>query len=41
MHAPASVPVVWSKISMAAAVPVTLTLAVAVRMTDSPERGDE
>ena len=41
MHAPASVPVVWSKISIADAVPVTLALAVALRMTDSPESGAE
>lgn len=41
MQAAASVPVVVSKISMAEAVLVTLTFAVAVRITLSPERGDE
>jgi hypothetical protein len=40
MQAPARVAVVWSKISMAEAVPVTLEVAVAVRMTLSPERRD-
>jgi hypothetical protein len=41
MHAPASVPVVWSKISIADAVPVTVALAVATRITLSPARGAE
>jgi len=41
MQAPARVPVVWSKISMADSVPDTLAEAVAVRITLSPERGDE
>ncbi len=41
MQAAASVPVVMSKISMAEAVLVTLTFAVAVRITLSPERGEE
>jgi hypothetical protein len=39
MHAPASVPVLWSKISIAEAVPVTVALAVATRTTLSPARG--
>jgi hypothetical protein len=41
MHAPAKVLVVWSKISIADAVPVTLAVEVAVRRTLSPARGDE
>jgi hypothetical protein len=41
MHAPANVLVVWSKISIADAVPVMLTEAVAVSRTLSPARGDE
>src|SRR2546428_3849920 len=41
MQAPARVPVVWSKISMADSVPDTLAEAVAVRITLSPARGDE
>jgi hypothetical protein len=41
MHAPASVPVLWSKISIADAVPVTVALAVATRITLSPARGAE
>jgi hypothetical protein len=39
MHAPASVPVVWSKISIADAVPVTVVLAVAAKITLSSARG--
>jgi hypothetical protein len=41
MHAPASVAVLWSKISIADAVPVTVALAVATRITLSPARGAE
>jgi hypothetical protein len=41
MQAPANVLVVWSKISIAEAVPVMLTEAVAVSRTLSPARGDE
>src|SRR6267143_6222437 len=41
MQAPARVPVVWSKISMADSVPDTLAEAVAVRITLSPDRGDD
>jgi hypothetical protein len=41
MHAPASVPVLWSKISIADAVPVTVALAVATRTTLSPARGSK
>jgi len=39
-QAPTSVPVVWSKISMADRVPVTLAPAVATRTTLVPARGD-
>jgi hypothetical protein len=41
IHAPANVLVVLSKISIADAVPVTVAVAVAVRRTLSPARGDE
>ena len=41
MHIPANVLVVLSKISIADAVPVTVAVAVAVRRTLSPARGDE
>ncbi len=41
MHAPATVRVLWSKISIADAVPVTVALAVATRITLSPARGEE
>ena len=41
MHAPANVLVVLSKISIADVVPLTVAVAIAVRTTLSPARGDE
>ncbi len=41
MHAPATVRVLWSKISIADAVPVTVAVAVATRITLPPARGAE
>ena len=40
MHAPARVVVVWSKISIAERVPVTVAFAVAVRTTVWPGLGE-